>query len=242
MAAPVVPAGTITLTIDEKPVTARPGEMVLEVCRREGIRVPTLCFLKGISTVGACRLCVVEMEGASKLFAACSTPVAQSQTIRTNTDRLRKNRRLTLELLFAERNHVCAVCVANYHCELQDLAHEYGMDRVRFRYLFPDTKMDTSHKLYNIDHNRCIMCTRCVRVCDEVEGAHVWDISGRGYDARVIGDFDQPWAESKDCTSCGKCVTVCPTGALWNKQSVQHSMKKTPDMIAELTDKRGSLI
>ena len=122
---------------------------------------------------------------------------------------------MILELLFAERNHVCAVCVANRNCELQSLAIALGMDHVRFDYLQPTCEVDISHRRFAVDHNRCILCTRCVRACDEVEGAHTWDVAGRGTSARVITDMHQPWGESKTCTSCGKCVQACPTGALF---------------------------
>jgi bidirectional [NiFe] hydrogenase diaphorase subunit len=113
------------------------------------------------------------------------------------------------------------------------------MDHVRFPYLFPDCNVDGTNKIYNIDHNRCIMCTKCVRTCDEVEGAHTWDVRGRGFESRIIADFDEAWGTSPTCTLCGKCVSVCPTGALWHKQSVQNNMKKSPEMVSELTAKRG---
>ena len=137
--------------------------------------------------------------------------------VNTHSDRLVKYRKMILELLFAERNHVCAVCVMNGHCELQWEAAEIGMDHVRYDYLNPDLPMDASHKQYVLDHNRCILCTRCVRVCDEIEGAHAWDVMGRGVDSRIVADLNQPWGTSTACTSCGKCVQVCPTGALTDK-------------------------
>ena len=105
---------------------------------------------------------------------------------------------MIVELLLAERNHICSVCVANGHCELQDLAAAAGMDHVRFEYQYPLLPVDVSHERFGIDHNRCILCTRCVRVCDEIEGAHTWDVAGRGRNSRVITDLNQPWGEAAD--------------------------------------------
>ncbi len=230
----------ISFFIDGKAVECAPGQTLLQVCRKNGIPLPTLCFLEGLGNVGACRLCLVEIEGSPRLFPACTTPAAPNMKVRTDSERLKEYRKMTVELLFAERNHVCAVCVSNGACELQDLAAEVGMTRVRFPYLFPTHRLDGTHRLYNMDHNRCVLCTRCVRVCDEVEGAHHWDVAGRGHNSRIISDFDRPWGDSDTCTDCGKCVEVCPTGALWPKALVQGKIKKEPMFIAELVERRKS--
>ena len=211
------PARVKTLTIDERDVGARDDQTILEVAREHGIAVPALCHLDGLSDVGACRLCLVEVKGARRLLPACTTYVDEAMQITTTSDTLRKYRRMILELFFSERNHICSVCVANGNCELQSLAQELGMDHVNVPYLHPKLPVDASHERFVIDHNRCILCTRCVRVCDEIEGAHTWDVMGRGINARVITDLNQSWGESESCTSCGKCVHVCPTGALSEK-------------------------
>ncbi len=230
----------ITLQIDGKDVGAREDETILEVAHENDIRIPTLCYLDGLSTWGACRLCVVEIEGSRKLHTACSTRVAEGMQVTTNSERLRRYRRTILELLFAERNHVCSVCVSNGHCELQDLAAECGMDHVRFSYRNAPYHVDPSHDLFRVDHNRCVLCTRCVRVCDEIEGAHTWDVMGRGVDCLVITDLNQPWGESSSCTACGKCVQVCPTGALTKKGTAAGEMEKHGSFLVYLTQMRGN--
>lgn len=227
-----------TLVIDDKPISAREGETLLEAAKEAGIRIPTLCHMEGVGDVAACRLCLVEVEGSSKLLAACSTAAGEGMVVRTNTEKLRRYRRMTLELLFAERNHVCAVCVANRNCELQDMAVELGMDHVRYEYLNPNAAIDLSHERFGIDHNRCILCTRCVRTCDEIEGAHTWDVMGRGTDARVITDMGEPWGDSITCTSCGKCVQACPTGALFRKGVSVEEMTKDRERLGRLVQAR----
>jgi bidirectional [NiFe] hydrogenase diaphorase subunit len=145
---------------------------------------------------------------------------------------------MILELLFAERNHVCSVCVANGGCELQDLAASQGVDHVRYEYRHPLLTVDVTHDRFGVDHNRCVLCTRCVRACDELEGAHTWDVAGRGGAARVITDMAQPWGESTTCTSCGKCVMACPTGALFAQGSTVAEMRHERDRLAFLKTAR----
>ena len=206
-----------TLTIDGQPVSARPDETVLQAAREAGISIPTLCYLEGLSAHGGCRLCLVEIEGSPHLQPACFLQAAEGMVIHTNTDRLREYRRMIVELLFVEGNHVCSICVANGACELQDMAAHLGMDHDRLDYQHPLRSIDLSHDRFGFDHNRCILCTRCVRVCDELEGAHTWDVAGRGHNAKVVTDLNQPWGDSQTCTSCGKCFMACPTAAIFDK-------------------------
>jgi bidirectional [NiFe] hydrogenase diaphorase subunit len=146
---------------------------------------------------------------------------------------------MMLELYFSERNHVCSVCVSNGHCELQNLAFTLGMDSVRYSYLSPKLNLDASHERFVVDHNRCVLCTRCVRVCDEIEGAHTWDVMGRGVEARVITDLAEPWGASSSCTGCSKCVQVCPTGALFLKGRAVGEMEKHLEFLPYLETMRG---
>ena len=224
-----------TLIVDGQHVSADENETLLEAATDVGIQIPTLCHLEGLSNIGACRMCLVEVTGSAKLLPACVTKVAEGMEVRTDTERLHKYRLMILELLFAERNHICAVCVANGHCDLQALAQRHGMSHVRFSYLYPPAVVDASHDRFVIDHNRCILCTRCVRVCNEIEGAHTWDVMGRGTNSRVITDLHQPWGDSETCTSCGKCVQVCPTGALFEKGKSVAEMAKRREFLPYLT-------
>jgi bidirectional [NiFe] hydrogenase diaphorase subunit len=222
-----------TLVIDGQNVSARAGQTILEVARENNIDIPTLCHLDGLSDVGACRLCLVEIKGLNKLLPACVATVEEGMEVSTSTERLKKHRRTILELLFAERNHICSVCVANGHCELQALGQEQGVTHVRLPYRNPELSVDASHERFTADHNRCILCTRCVRVCAEIEGAHVWDVMGRGIDSLIISDLHEDWGSSS-CTRCGKCVQVCPTGALFEKGKVGSDHPKHPDFLPYL--------
>lgn len=230
-----------TLTIDGKLVSARAEDTILQAAREAGIRIPTLCYLDGLSAHGGCRLCLVEIAGSPRLQPACCMQVAEGMAVRTDTEQLRSYRRMIVELLFAEGNHICSVCVANGNCELQNLAMQVGMDHEPFDYLYPRKEVDASHDRFGIDPNRCILCTRCVRVCDEVEGVHTWDVAGRGIHCRVITDLAQPWGTAQTCTSCGKCFLACPTGAIFRQGSPVAAMERdaaTLDFIVKAREKR----
>jgi bidirectional [NiFe] hydrogenase diaphorase subunit len=207
----------INLSIDGLSVSARNGETVLQVARRYGIAIPTLCNYPGLTSLGACRVCIVEIAGFPRPMPACATEAGQGMVVTSDSEPVRNARRMIIELLLAERNHTCPVCVMDGRCELQALARLLGIDHVRYDVISPQMTVDISQSRFGIDHNRCILCRRCVRVCDEVEGAHTWDVSGRGAESRIISDLAEPWGDSATCSDCGKCVQACPTGALFEK-------------------------
>jgi bidirectional [NiFe] hydrogenase diaphorase subunit len=224
-----------TLRIDGRDCSARPEETILYVARENKIHIPQMCELEGLSTVGACRLCLVEVKGSNKLLPACVTHVEEGMEVTTTSERLDHYRKMIVELMFTERNHICSVCVSNGHCELQTMAQNLNITHVRFPYRYPQAEVDASHDRFVIDHNRCILCTRCVRACDEIEGAHTLDIMGRGIESRVITDLNQPWGSSETCTGCGKCVQVCPTGALFEQGRSVAEMEKRRNFLPYLT-------
>ena len=211
---------TRSVTIDGRAVSAADGQTILDVARENRIDVPPLCHYPGLAPTACCRVCLVQVAGTARLMPACATPVAEGMVVTTRTAEIDESRRLTVEMLLAQGVHVCAVCVANGNCELQALAAALGIDHLRSEQRWPAFPLDASHPRFVLDRNRCVLCLRCIRVCEDVEGARTLGLKERGADAYVITDMDRPWGESTTCTGCGKCVTVCATGALFTKYSL----------------------
>ena len=214
----------VTLRIDGQEVAVPAGSSLLAASRVAGLALPVLCHLDGLTPVGACRLCLVAIEGQGKLQPACTSEALEGQVVATNTAELQELRRMAVELFFAEGNHVCAYCVASGACELQAMAVTVGMDHSRFPYQYPLRAVDASHPLFSHDANRCILCSRCVRACAEVQGTFAITIDGRGFESKVVASQDQPFLQS-ECVSCGACVQACPSHALVEKSLFEGEYK-----------------
>jgi bidirectional [NiFe] hydrogenase diaphorase subunit len=206
----------VSFVADGQAFSAPEGRSVLRACREHGIAIPTLCHREGLSPAGTCRLCLVEVAGLPRPVPACATTIWEGMEIVTHSDAIQQRRRAVVEMLFAGGDHVCAFCPSSGCCELQDLARALGLDHVTLGVQRRAVPVDASHPTFGMDVGRCVLCSRCVRVCAEVERAGTLGIAGRGRDARVVTDAAQ-WGASRTCTACGKCVAACPTGALFEK-------------------------
>jgi len=211
----------VALTIDGLRVEVEPGTTVLKAAQLAGIHIPTLCYLEGINEIGACRICLVEIEGARNLSASCVTPVSEGMVVRTNTPRVRAARRFNLELLLSNHKMECPTCVRNLNCELQDLARALGVREVRFEGARVSYPPDTSTPALVRDPEKCILCRRCVAVCEKVQGVRAIAPLERGFEA-VIGPAFQAPLMDVACVQCGQCILVCPVGALYEKDYTEE--------------------
>jgi len=203
----------INLNIDGNRVYANMGATILEVCQENNIKIPTLCHYRNLEPFGACRICLVEVEKVPKLVPACATPVAENMVVHTFSDRIMDARKTNLELILSNHSYESIICDQNGCCELQDLAYEYHVDLSRFQGERSQYPVDDTNPFILRDHGKCILCGRCVRVCDEVQRVNGIDFLERGFSTRIGTAFDHPL----DCEFCGQCISVCPTGALSSK-------------------------
>jgi len=215
----------VQITINGKPVVAQSGQTVIEAALSAGVDIPYLCYHPDLSNWGACRMCLVEVKGMRGLTTACTCPIYEGMIIQTETEKAVEVRKFVLELLFAERNHYCMFCQMSGDCELQDAAYRYGLDHFTYPRPYEKLEVDASRKYFIMDQNRCILCMRCVRACDEIAANHTLNVRGRGSDSRVMADLNVPFGEST-CTECGSCLQVCPTGALIDAKSAYGGREK----------------
>jgi iron-only hydrogenase group A len=218
----------INLEVNGRTVTAEPGEMLLPILRRQGIKIPTLCHVPGLSPSGACRLCVVEVEGQRNLVPSCAFPVADGMKVQTHSPRAILARKTIIELLLADHPEDCNFCVRNGSCELQELAGELGVRVHRYGDYAGGHHLDMSSPSIIRDPGKCILCGRCVRVCDEVQGIACIDFSGRGSKTQVTTAFNQG-INISSCITCGQCVMACPTGALREQSHIKQVMDAIVD-------------
>lgn len=209
----------LTVTINGKTYRGLRGSSILKVAEANGIDIPTLCYEEGLPARGSCRLCVVEVKGARKLLAACTTAVQDGMEIETESDRVVEARKTVLRLLLANHDLRCLTCERNGDCRLQDYCYRYEVEDTPYKGEQKKYPVDTSNPFFIRDYSKCILCGKCVSICKEINGAHVYEFTERGFDSKVTSAFDDP-LENTTCTFCGMCVNVCPVGALVEKSTL----------------------
>ena len=218
----------VNIKINGMPLSVPSGITILEAARYAGIEIPTLCYLKKINQIGACRICMVEVKGARSLVASCVFPVNEGMEILTNSDRVRNSRRTTLELILSTHERKCLSCVRSTNCELQKLCKEYGVENEsKFDGVTPDYAYDDSMPHMIRDNSKCILCRRCVAACDE-QSISVIGANARGFDTCITSPFEREIKEFS-CIACGQCIVNCPTGALREKDD-------TPKVLEAIND------
>lgn len=219
----------INIKINGRDVSAPAGSTILEAAHLAGIKIPTLCFLKEINEIGACRICVVEVKGARSLVAACVHPINEGMEVWTNTPKVLDSRRRTLQLILSNHDRKCLSCVRSGKCELQQLCFELGVtDEGYFDGEREEYELDYSAKHMVRDNNKCILCRRCSAVCDKIQGVGVIGANNRGIKTNIGSAFEMGLGETS-CVSCGQCIAVCPTGALSEKDA-------NDDVLAAIAD------
>src|ERR1017187_7482073 len=212
-------AKLVSLTIDGEEIAVPEGTSVMRAAALLGSKIPKLCATDQLEAFGSCRLCLVQIEGMKGLPASCTTPVAQGMKVTTQNKQIADVRRGVMELYISDHPLDCLTCPANGHCELQDMAGVVGLREVRYGYTGAnhlDAKKDTSNPYFTFDPSKCIVCSRCVRACDERQGTFALTIQGRGFDSTVAASQNEPFMDS-ECVSCGACVQACPTATLSEK-------------------------
>jgi iron-only hydrogenase group A len=211
----------ISLTIDGFKVEVEEGATILEAARQAKVHIPTLCYLPEVQAIGACRVCLVEIEGNRTLQAACVFAAAQGLVVYTNTEKVRKARKFSVEMLLSNHPFECLTCVRNLNCELQSLASELGIREVRFNGDTSSGRIDESSPSIRRDQNKCILCRRCVTVCQDIQSVTALYLQGRGFNTRVEPAFDRD-INDVACTNCGQCSLVCPVGAITEKEYIKE--------------------
>ncbi len=216
----------IRLTINDKPVSVREGSTILEAAKDNGFDIPTLCYVSDCPPVGACRVCVVEVEGSRTLVGACHTPVTEGIIVRTHSAKVLQARRVMVELMLASHPDSCLICDKANICELRKLSTDLdiGLPRFRARKHYYPVEVDNPNIIR--DMSKCVLCRRCVSVCRSIRGTRLFSVAYRGFDSKVVHGLDEP-LQKDACGDCHACVTSCPTGALSNPSRVDDAKAGT---------------
>ena len=217
----------VRLTINDQMVTVPEGMTILEAARKVGIEIPHLCFLKGINDIGACRVCIVEMQGMDKLITACNTPVEEGLILYTNSPRVRATRKTNVQLILSDHDGKCATCVRSGNCLLQSLANDLGVLELPYEEIAEHNRWDRNFPLIR-EASKCIKCMRCIQICDRIQDMQVWNVSGSGFRTTVDVTGNVPIKEAS-CALCGQCITHCPVGALRERDDVDRLFEALAD-------------
>lgn len=220
----------ITVTINENQITGHAGITILELAKENGIDIPTLCYCPDLSPMGACRLCVVEVTGSKALMGSCHTPISQGMVIQAHSPKVMATRKIIIELLLASHSSFCTVCDKSNTCELRKLAMDMDIGLSRFQSKKRYFLIEDVSPYITRDLSKCVLCRRCLQICNEVAKKRVFGIGYRGFNSKVIVDLDQP-IDKEVCRDCGLCITSCPTGALSNPAQIGEEKKGTPLVI-----------
>ncbi len=218
----------LNVKIDGIDVSVPDGSTVLEAAHAAGVKIPTLCYLRGVNEIGSCRICMVEATGARGLVAACMHPATEGMEVKTNTEKLHKARKATLELILSNHNKKCLSCIRSGSCELQGLCHDYGVNEDEYSTVPDETVYDDSAVHMIRDDSKCILCRRCISACEDVQKIGVIGLVNRGFETQVSCAFDRPLGDVA-CISCGQCIVACPTGAIHEKDQVGEVTKALED-------------
>ena len=221
----------VNLKINGQKISVAEGTTIMEAARKVGVEIPHLCYLKEINEIGACRVCIVELAGHNKMVTACNTVCQEGMEVLTNSPRVRRNRKINVELILSDHQSNCTSCIRSGNCTLQDIANNLGVFSSEYENVADLFRWDNKLPLIK-DATKCVKCMRCIQICDKVQTMNVWDLRSSGY-RTVVGTTKNIEFNESDCTLCGQCITHCPVGALTERddRGILNDALANPDVI-----------